>query len=303
MKLGIKVNADTDSFDRLAGSNPTLAEVWFNANGPEKYTELFDELKRRKCDVGLHFWGMLDNNIAPNIAHPDDDAVQQTLRLMRKTIDIAAQNNFQYVNIHPGSAALLQVNYQKERYDMIREPVDMERSIELFLENAQSLNEYAKTRGIVFTVETVPPRITDGWYDEKARLTPKNVYELPPVAIVRAAELSLSIANDFCHTAANVITDDPDVVWTYLFGLTKQLAPSTRLIHIGFVMPPYNGTDNHDHLDNPMMRTHEAVPNNEQLVELLKLFKDRDDVWVLTEPKDDHVKNYFLAKNLLDQAA
>src|SRR5690242_1616084 len=135
MKLGIKVNADRESFERLAGADPALAEVWFDANNSDKYADLFDELKRRQCDVGLHFWGMIHSHILPNLAYPDADIIDQTVALMKRTIDIAQTHGFQYVNIHPGSAALLRVDYQKERYDIYKEPVDTDQSIELFLES------------------------------------------------------------------------------------------------------------------------------------------------------------------------
>jgi len=302
MKLGLKVNVDRDSYERLRLANPSLAEVWFNASAADTYTNLFAELTRRKCDVGLHFWGLCDNNIAPNISYPDQSVIRQSMALMRQTIDTAAKYGFSYVNIHPGASALAKVDYTAERYDLISEPVDTDRSIKLFLQHAQELSEYAKSRNVIFTVETVPARITDGWYNAAARGTPKSLHELPVSAIQQAADLGLWVANDFCHTAANVITDTPDDIWTFLQTTTQSLAPQTRLIHLGFIMPPYNGTDNHDMLDNPILDTDAAVPNNSQMIELLKLFRDRDDIWILTEPKEDHVKNYFLAEKLLNQA-
>ena len=76
-------------------------------------TALFDELKRRDCEVGLHFWGKLDGDISPNIAYPDTSIVTQSMDLMRQTIDIAAHRHFSYVNIHPGAAALSKVDYKK----------------------------------------------------------------------------------------------------------------------------------------------------------------------------------------------
>src|SRR5688572_27346577 len=110
MKLGIKVNIDADSFERMRITNPQLVEVWFNANNTDTYGDLFAELKRRKCDVGLHFWGLCDNNIAPNIAYPDQHVLKQSMDLIRGTIDTAASHGFQYVNIHPGASALAKVN-------------------------------------------------------------------------------------------------------------------------------------------------------------------------------------------------
>jgi len=300
MKLGIKVNADAESFERITRSDAPFAEVWFNVNNEHAYTQLFALMQQRNMRFGLHFWGMLDHNIAPNIAYPDASVVKASMRLIRRTLDIAASHDCPYVNIHPGAAALAKVDYQKERYDCITKPIDIDDAIKLFLENAQSLSAYAKKKHVILTVETVPFRITDGWYDDNTRLTPKNIYELPVSAIVQAARLGLSVANDFCHTAANIIHEDPHAVYTFLYGTTKLLVEQTRLIHLGFVKRPFNGTDNHDSLDNPVLDTSDAVPNIKQMIELLTLFKNRTDVWILVEPKDEHVKNYLLAKKLLE---
>lgn len=302
MKLGLKVNADKDSIERLDGANPPFVEVWFNVNAKDSYNELFAELNKRNCEAGLHFWGLLEDDIGPNLAYPDQSVITQTLDLMRTAIDTAVQHKLSYVNIHPGASALSKVNYDKERFDAITEPISTDTSIELFLENSAIVSTYARSRGVVFTVETVPMRITDGWYDVNARHAPKNIYELPITAIEKAAESGMYVANDFCHTAANIISDDPVDVWNFLKQTTIRLADQTRLIHLGFTMPPFNGTDNHDELDNPILESRNAVPNKKQMIELLKLFQNRDDIWMLVEPKDHHVKNFLLAQNILNQS-
>ncbi len=302
MKLGIKVNADAESFDRLAMTSPQLAEVWFNANDPDRYASLFAELQRRNCDVGLHFWGQLDGGILPNIAYPDDEILQNSIELIQRTIDLAHHHGFQYVNIHPGSAAIIRVDYQAQRYDVIKDPVDMDDAIARFISHATDLTEYAKQKKIVFTVETVPPKITTGWYTASTRLSPKPSFELPVRAIIAAAKAGIHVANDFTHTAANIISDDASAVFTYLRGITEMIAPMTRLVHAGYVIPPYNGTDNHDHFSNPLFVTDQAVPNHNQTIELLQLFSSRDDVWILAEPKDDHQGNYFYLKKLLEDS-
>jgi hypothetical protein len=302
MKLGLKVNADAEYLARLDGAHPPFVEVWFNASAPAQYEALFAELARRNCDAGLHFWGQLDNHIAPNIAYPDTQVIEQTMTLMKRTIDIAHQHHFSYVNIHPGASALAKVNYENERYDVVTDPIPTDTSINLFLEHASKLSEYARARNVVFTVETVPARITHGWYDADARNNPNHLYELPVEAIKQAADRGIWVANDFCHTAANIIADNPHDVWTFVRDTTVRLADQTRLIHLGFVMPPYNGTDNHDTLTNPILDTVAAVPNTSQMIELLRLFENRDDVWMLVEPKEDHVTNYLLAQKLLNEA-
>jgi sugar phosphate isomerase/epimerase len=302
MKLGLKVNADNEFMARLDGAHPSFVEVWFNASAHTHYEGLFAELARRNCDAGLHFWGLLEDHIAPNIAYPDTHVIRESMALMKRTIDIAHTHKFSYVNIHPGASALAKVNYENERYDVVTDAIPTDTAINLFLEHAEELSKYARERNVVFTVETVPARITHGWYDPEARNKPNHLHELPVEAIQQAASRGIWVANDFCHTAANIIADNPHDVWTFVRDTTVRLADKTRLIHLGFVMPPYNGTDNHDMLNNPIFDTDAAVPNKSQMIELLRLFENRQDIWMLVEPKEDHVTNYMLAQKLLDEA-
>ena len=153
------------------------------------------------------------------------------------------------------------------------------------------------------TVETVPQREMNNWYDPASRNHPFNTYELPAPVLLDAASRGIWIANDFCHTAAHIISDAPEPVWAYVKDITTQLAPSTRLIHAGFVVPPYNGTDFHSTFTHPLFETSAAVPNTLQTIELLKLFDNRDDVYLLAEPARDHVENYFFLQKLLAEAS
>jgi hypothetical protein len=114
-----------------------------------------------------------------------------------------------------------------------------------------------------------------------------------------AMERGISIANDFAHTTANCTSDNPQELWTYLQDTSKRMLSHTRLLHISYVMRPHHGSDCHESLDHPKMATDEIVPNSMQMIELLKLYKNRGDIWALVEPTVDHVKNYFLAKTLL----
>jgi hypothetical protein len=120
--------------------------------------------------------------------------------------------------------------------------------------------------------------------------------------LMKAIANNAWFANDFGHTAANCVSDSTKDIWAMLYDVSKTYASKTKLIHIGFLAPPFNGTDFHDHMDNPLLETNQAVPNNQQLIDLFKLFPDRDDVYALVEPMNDHVKNFFLAKTLLEQA-
>lgn len=301
MILGIKVGPQRQSFLDLETTNASFAEVWFDINRAGEYTQLFAELKRRQIQVGLHFWGALPDGTWANIAYPDTELINASMKLMRQTVDIAAQNSFQYVNIHPGCQAKVSLSFPLEEFVLLSHPAPLETSLSVFLENLRQLYEYATQCGVVFTVETVPARVTKGWYNPGSRITPCNIYQLSIKAIEQAVDHRFWVANDFGHTAA-IIADSPKTVWTHLKEKTQTLAQRTRLIHLGFVVPPYNGTDFHDHLDNPLLETSQAVPNRSQMIELLKLFQDRPDVWILCEPNGEHTKNYFLAQKILEEA-
>lgn len=303
MILGIKVGPDKQSFLDIAQANTPFAEVWFNINRADEYNDLFSELKHRKMQVGLHFWGILNDGICANFGYPDTHILDQSAILVKKTIDIASRNAFQYVNIHPGNRAIVKMDLDRMDYPYVSDPVPLPQAQAVFLEHIAKLDQYARDKRVVLTVETVSRLVpkTD-WYNPESRLKPFDSYQLPVASIQAAGDRSIAVANDFVHTATDPVSDNRQDIWKFLYGTTEKLAPVTRLIHLGFLVPPYNGTDFHDHLDNPLFQTNQAIPNKHQMIELLKLFKNRDDVWVLVEPNGRHTENYFLAHKILAEA-
>ena len=282
MTLGIKVGPQKQSFIDLEQTNTPFAEVWFDVSRKNEYTELFTILKRRTMQVGLHFWGALPDGTWTNIAYPDAHLINASVNLIQQAIDVASEWHFQYVNIHPGSMAKLSIDLETMAIRVVKKPVALSVAQDNFMESAVKLTEYANNRDVVFTVETVPMRITN-WSAKKAQHDPTNIrdgYELPISAIESAAAGGVAAANDFGHTAA-ILADNPKDIWNHLKEKTMALAPYTRLIHLGFVTPPYNGTDAHDHLDNQLLITDDAIPNRLQMIELLKLFVNLSDVWIL----------------------
>lgn len=303
MTLGIKVGPNKQSFVDLAQTNAPFAEVWFNIARVDEYNELFDDLKRRKMQVGLHFWGVLDGGISAGFGYPDQSILKDSADLVKKTIDIAAANKFQYVNIHPGNRAIVKMDLDRMDYPYVSDPIPLLQAQTIFLDQVTKLNQYAKDCGVVLTVETVSRLLPKSdWYNPESRLKPLDIYQLPVASVQAAGNHGVTIANDFVHTATNPISDNPQDIWEFLYSTTQRLAPATRLIHLGFLVPPYNGTDNHDSLDNPALNTDQALPNKRQIIELLKLFQNRDDVWILVEPNGRHAENYFLAQKILLEA-
>jgi len=301
MKLGIKVALNNHSKDDIIRTNAEFTEVWYNANTPDDYTDLFSYLKVYAPQSGLHFWGALANGSLATIAYPDKAVTDESLNLIQKTIDITAANNFSYVNIHPGTRSLVHLNFKTVSFTVLEPPKPIAVCEPIFLEHAQLLTEYAGQRGIQITIESVPPRTANQW-PTAGRNDVLDLGELPLITLLKAIDTGTNFANDFCHTAANFILDKPENTYKMLYDVTNRYSPKTKLIHIGFLAPPFNGTDFHDQLDNPLLTTTQTIPNTNQLIDLFKLFKNRDDVYSLVEPMNDHVKNFFLAKNLLTQA-
>ena len=155
---------------------------------------------------------------------------------------------------------------------------------------------------MLLTVETVPMRDTPTWNLNRDRTEVIDIHQMPVDVHIDLARRGIHIANDICHTACNLITNNRKAIKRFVFDTTKTLAPSTHLIHLGYLVPPYNGVDFHDSLDNPVFDTDDAIPNKNEMVELLKIFTNRDDVYILVEPKTDHIKNYNLARELLEKA-
>ncbi len=302
MKLGIKVSLNRNSASEIAATHPAMAEVWFDATRADDYSNLFSYLKREPMEVGLHYWGALQSGLLTNIAYPDPSITKPSLALMCATIDTAAQNRFAYVNIHTDMQILLNVNFNTMNVSVASKPAKTDICIANFLDNVSKLKTYADSRGIMLTVETVPQRDTTIWRSNRDRTQVVTFYQLPITVQLHLGALGFAIANDFGHTACNMISDDRNKVWRFLYDTTKTLSTATHLIHLSFVVAPYNGVDNHDTLANPVLDTSDAIPNKQEMIKLLKLFKNRNDVWILVEPKTDHVKNYFLARGILEKA-
>jgi sugar phosphate isomerase/epimerase len=289
MKLGIKIAPGRAWKDNIEASRPRMVEIWYNASRPADYDDMFAYLAGKNIDVGLHFWGQDENGMLATTSSP----------LMRRTIDIAARHTCVYVNIHPDLYARLSADLDTLQIRVASPEEDHNEVNERFMRNVTSLRAYADTKHVVLTVETVPMRDTPSWKPDRDRTNVIDIHQMPMSVLVDLARRGVAIANDFGHTASNVISDDREAVLRYLSDMTKALAPSTRLIHLGFIVPPYNGVDFHDTLDNPVLDTPDAIPNRNQMIELLKLFKNRQDVWILVEPKENHVKNYTLAQKII----
>lgn len=299
MKLGIKVAPGNAWKRNVIASRSQMVEIWYNASRPADYDEMFAYLSTQNLDIGLHYWGALPNHLLTNISYPDPSVTKPSLELMYATIDVAAANRCVYVNVHPDLYSLLEVNFDTMDIRVASSPADGNLMRDTFIKNITDLNIYAKSRGVILTVETVPMRDTPTWRPDRDRHEVIDTHQMPIDLLTDLARRGVAIANDIGHTACNLISNNRVAIWRFLYTMTRTLAPATRLIHLGFIVPPYNGVDFHDSLNNPVLNSDDAIPNKTEMIELLKIFANRDDVWILVEPKENHVKNYFLAQKII----
>lgn len=301
MTSGIKVGPRTWK-TILKDYRPQACEVWFRIDWFDRYQEMFAFLQRQKIQTGLHFWGILSGGIMPNFAFPDKDIGATSVKLVKQTIDIASKHNFHYVNIHPGSYQLAKLNLDKYFMRPVpgRETTIKEGNSVLY-ENIANLNSFAKKRGVLLVTETIPSMEPMHWRDLIAgRKKTQDIYNVPVKVVEKLADQGFFICNDFCHTAADVISNDRNYLFKKLMEKTKKLALQTRLIHVNTMPPPFNGTDGHLGILKQDFEN-DVFPSREQLKKLLSLFVDRNDIWAIPEPFSKHVENTKALVKLIEE--
>src|SRR3989344_2154429 len=106
MKLGIKTGLKSNWQADLVATKPDFCEIWFDINRKDQYRDLFEFLKGSNIHFGLHFWGANAAGILANIAYPDQEILQSSRQLIKKTIDIASIHRAFYVNLHASGKRL-----------------------------------------------------------------------------------------------------------------------------------------------------------------------------------------------------
>jgi sugar phosphate isomerase/epimerase len=302
MTLGIKVGPQGTSIRDLEQTATPFAEVWFRPDRLGDYDALFHYMIDHHVAIGLHHWSAVDDMYWPSLAFEHDRITDETMKSIQQTIDTAARINAVYVNIHPGSRAKIRYSYSDRQFRDIDTPLPTDIAYPTVVKNLNHLNDYALSKGVLLTVETVPERVKkdDSLYGTHNASDAIDIYEL---SMVDLADLvpTISIANDFGHTAA-VLDTDRTAILGHLTAFTDHYAARTRLLHIGFALIPSFGLDFHDSLENPLFDTDASIPNCRETRQLLAQFVHRPDVYALVEPSSDHIGNYRLLTQLVRDA-
>ena len=268
-----------------------MCEIWFRVDKVHEYREMLGYLKAQKVAFGLHYWGLIQNKYKPNIATHHKDIREETIAQMKEAIDVAQREDAVYVNIHPGILSVEEMNFTTHRQAVSSNhevtPSDTARTITH--ENVNILHDYALKKGVTLTIETLPAGEVPGSDREEA-------YFLGDAPISLSQDLAdngFYIANDITHTASQIglINSEDAFLWKHLLDTTHSLAPQTKLVHVNTVVPPWNGTDSHHGL-LPEDYAVNAWPSLDRIAQLISIFKDRDDVYIVPEPNHNMQENY-----------
>lgn len=302
MKLGIKIGLKSNWQADLEATEPEFCEIWFHSGKIGQYQPLFEFIQKLGIGVGLHFWGVLDDGTLANLAYPNNKILNASRQLVKNTIDCAAQYNAVYVNLHPTGRVLTHVNFEAEEFTPYSPLADLNQTRSILQESLTQQADYARRKNVPLCVESVPPlALGNPWRGKSGSIKPMDIGEFPISEFADVLHTNnLYFSNDFGHTGANIISDNRTSVKNFLFDTTRQLASRTKLLHIGYIIPPYNGIDYHGNLYDAKLQSDAAVPNFTELKQLLGIFKDRSDVYALVEPESDHTGNYKFLKNLVE---
>lgn len=290
---------------KLTGKYPSFVEIYFRVDKIPQYSLMFEFLQQNNIKNGLHFWGVLKSGIEPNLLSRHKWISNQSVMLIQKAIKVATAQKSVYVNVHPGALKERILNLDSQNFEMAKMPeTSFEEGRENLLLNAKRLKQISEKYGVLLTFETLPTNCPKNWLNPHGGENFLVAKQCPIEFFADLVREGYSVANDFGHTAASVdleqeATDQKlsqqqkrEIVLKHLFFWTHKMALNTRLIHSNLTLPPFDGVDVHLGLQEEDFKK-DSLPNKKELIELLTVFRDRDDVYVLNEPENEHVENYM----------
>lgn len=296
---GIKIGPEISWKEKLEATRSRYCEVWYRVDWESKYEEMFAYLLKNQIHTGLHYWAMIDGTYMPNLAYPDSSIWKPTLETMKQNIDVASKHAFAYVNIHIGNFALIAHDLDNHTISCVQDSeVDSALAAQTFEEHVQTLHAYAEKKHVKLIVENIPPynATREGHHEEVIPAFALDSHVLEDIA----KRVGLHTNLDLGHTMAESPVQTAEGLSDYLFERAKAFQPYTALIHANTNIKPFTGTDSHDGITDDDF-AHNVVPTKNQLIALLKLFTAQNDVWVVNEPKNQHIENYHALVAILNQ--
>jgi len=299
MQLGIKIGPD-NWHERLEKSQATLCEVWFRIDWLEKYREMFSYLSKNKIKTGLHFWGVINNNIFPQLLSHDDSIRKESIDLFKRTIDIAGENNFYYINAHPEARELFRLIFPDGKVELLNQKTSDSDAQKYLLESTQILTEYGKKKNVLFILETVPRLVPAVWWGEEKNFSLINTGTVPSSWLLPLGQSGIAINFDIGHTMSESISPDPQIQIKELKERLIPLAPYVKLIHLTTTIPPYDrGVDTHNGFETTDYEQG-AIPSLEDLKDIISLVSHHNpDLLLIPEPETHHLENYKILQNVL----
>jgi len=316
MIIGFKTGPETWSEGQqiVKKHGATFCEIWFNILRADEYVEPLAWLKNHGVNIGLHYWGMIDT-LKPNYATTNTEVRTRTLKQMKDCIDLGASYEASYVNVHPSARMLETLDVDSGKQGPLLDTKAQESTYkELLLAGSAELQAHAASRGVTLTIETLPGRENYDRNDRTANYNPGNPTLTDCQEITQAG---CYLANDVTHTASAVAPSCPvdsqrACMTETLLSFTTTTAAATKLIHANTcllytsdaaderssMVEPFDGTDTHDGVRDIDFEN-DVFPGAALLKQILSMFRQREDVFVIPEPKADMEQNYFALTNIL----
>lgn len=277
-----------------------MCEVWFNVSKEKEYENMFAWLREHRVQIGLHYWGLVGGQYKPNLAHQNQAVRDGTMAQIQRTIEIGKDIGAVYVNVHPGARWLEAIDFARDWQERVEDSeTPREVAWQLLSETVQELANFARQRGVLFTLETLPGREANNMSMREGIYDSGN----PPLSVM--AELGkreIFLANDITHSASQLMVQEQDqeTVYRALLDFTRAIAAWTRLLHVNTIQPPFDGRDSHSGV-LPENFALGNFPNREQLLELLGQFRERPDVFAVAEPETEKTRENYRALLALER--
>ncbi len=310
----------SEAKSRLGGTHLPFVEVYFRVDKKKEYEPMFSYLKSHQIKFGLHFWGVLKSGVEPNLLSRHKWICNQTYFLMREAIIAGIEQKAVYVVFHPGALRERLIDLDKNTFQLAKmKETELEEGKRNLLKNVERLQKFTVGATLQILFETLPANCPKNWSTPRSNGNILRALQCPIEFYGDLMNAGHFVANDFGHTAAAIQTvgetlavaqgqaqglplqEQRSIVKNHLFDWTKKLAPSTKLIHCNLTLPPWNGVDTHSGLLLSDFAKKDVLPNRQELIELLQIFKNREDVYVLNEPEEKHVGNYLQLRKILEK--